>query len=307
MIYTVTLNPALDRELAVPELRFDDVLRADEVRIDCGGKGFNVSRMLAALGAESVALGFAGGRTGQTLEDGLAALGIRTAFTPIAGETRTNVSVVENGHAHHLKVNEPGPLVTPAEQAALLEEVEALVQGGDWWVLAGSLPRGVAPEFYASLIDLVQSGGAHAILDTSGAALRAGCAAAPLLAKPNAQEAGELTGMPVSTPAEARAAAAKLAGVQLVAISMGADGAMLVSGQRAWLATPPAIVERNPIGAGDALVGGLVWGLSQGLELPAVLRWGVACGAAAAGSAGTAMGDRAEVERLGELVDVREL
>ena len=112
MIYTVTLNPALDRELAVAAVAFDEVLRATDSRVDCGGKGFNVSRMLASLGAESVALGFAGGRTGEALRDGLRALGITTDFVEIAGETRTNVSIVTHDHAHYIKVNEPGPTIT---------------------------------------------------------------------------------------------------------------------------------------------------------------------------------------------------
>src|SRR5262245_32359069 len=107
MIYTVTLNPALDRELTVPALVFDEVLRAAESRVDWGGKGFNVSRMLSTLGAQSIALGFAGGRTGEMLHQGLTALGIETDFVWVAGETRTNISIVAAGHAQHMKVNEP--------------------------------------------------------------------------------------------------------------------------------------------------------------------------------------------------------
>ena len=119
MIYTVTLNPALDRELTVPALAFDEVLRATATRGDFGGKGLNVSRMLASLGAKSVALGFAGGHTGQALREGMAALGIATDFTPVAGETRTNISIVAQDHEHHIKVNEPGPTISGEEQEAL--------------------------------------------------------------------------------------------------------------------------------------------------------------------------------------------
>jgi len=112
MIYTVTLNPAIDRELTIPALAFDEVLRATAARVDLGGKGFNVSRMLAALGATSVALGFAGGHAGAMLRDGLSALGIETDFVWIAGETRTNVSIVIADERQHIKVNEAGPHVT---------------------------------------------------------------------------------------------------------------------------------------------------------------------------------------------------
>lgn len=306
MIYTLTLNPALDRELTVPALTLDTVLRASESRVDWGGKGFNVSRMLASLGAESIALGFAGGHTGAMLRDGLAALGIATDFVEIAGETRTNVSIVA-GAGHHIKVNEAGPTVSAGEVAALAQRVRGLARAGDWWVLAGSLPPGCPPTFYASLIGDIQAAGARALLDSSGAALRHGCAARPYLAKPNAAEASELTGLPVGSVAEALVAADAMQGVELVALSMGAEGALLVQGRRGWLARPPAIRERNPIGAGDSLLAGLAWSLSQGRRLPDAIRWSVACGAATASQAGTAVGTYDQVAQVAQQVEVEEV
>jgi 1-phosphofructokinase family hexose kinase len=306
MIYTLTLNPALDRELTVPAFAFDKVLRANAVRVDYGGKGFNVSRALAALGAESIALGFVGGATGESLTMGLADLGIRTDFVQVAGETRTNVSIVTEDHAHYLKVNDPGPAITPAEQTALLQKIRALAQPGDWWVLAGSLPPGVLTTFYAEVIRLVQSAGAHAVLDTSGEPLRVGCTAMPFLVKPNAAEAGELAGTHVSSPDQACDAFGKIhaLGVQNVVISLGRVGALYSDGQSVWQAEPPEVDERNPIGAGDALVAGLVWALSCDCSGPEALRWGVACGAAAASLDGTAMGQRSLVENLARKVRV---
>lgn len=300
MIYTLTLNPALDRELTVLVFAFDQVLRASAVRVDYGGKGFNVSRALAALGAESIALGFVGGATGESLTVGLADLGIQTDFVQVAGETRTNVSIVTADHAHYLKVNDPGPTIAPAERAALLQKIRALAQPRDWWVLAGSLPPGVPETFYAQVIQLVQSAGAHAVLDTSGEPLRLGCAARPFLVKPNAAEASRLTGARVTSPDEARAAIGKIhvLGVQNVVISLGQAGALYSDGQSIWQAEPPAVDERNPIGAGDALVAGLVWALSRDDSGPEALRWGVACGAAAASLEGTAMGPRSLVKTL---------
>ncbi len=307
MIYTVTLNPALDRELTVPALVFDEVLRATESRADCGGKGFNVSRMLSALGAPSIALGFAGGHIGEMLHDGLTALGVETDFVWIAGETRTNISIVAADHGQHIKVNEPGPIITADEQAVLRTHVRERARRGDWWVLAGSLPPGVAPTFYADLIHDIQATGARVLLDTSGAALRHGCAAQPFLAKPNAAEAGELAGIPVMSTKQALAAAEALPGIPNLVISMGASGAVLIQAGHGWLATPPAIHQRNPIGAGDSLVAGLAWGLSQGYPPAETLRWGVACGAATAAHAGTAVGTYAEVAEIARQVAVREV
>jgi len=306
MIYTLTLNPALDRELTVPALTLDTVLRASRSRVDWGGKGFNVSRMLASLGAESVALGLAGGHTGAMLRDGLAALGIATDFVEITGETRTNVSIVADA-GHHIKVNEAGPTVSAGELATLAQRVRDLAREGDWWVLAGSLPPGCPPTFYASLIGDIQAAGARTLLDSSGAALRHGCAARPYLVKPNAAEAGELTGLPVGSVAEALIAATAMQGVELVALSMGAEGALLVQGGGGWLARPPAIHERNPIGAGDSLLAGLAWSLSQGQRLPDAIRWGVACGAATASRTGTAVGTYDQVAQLAQQVKVEEV
>ncbi len=308
MIYTLTLNPALDRELTVPDLVFDQALRATATRIDYGGKGFNVSRALAAMGTESVALGFVGGRTGERLEAGLTSLGVFTDFTQVAEETRTNVSIVTENQPHYIKVNESGPTIAPVEQEALVARVDDLAHLGNWWVLSGSLPPGVAETVYADLIETIQSAGARAILDTSGAPLRHGCEAGAFVVKPNAWEAAELTGERVETPQEVRAAAQAIhaLGVHLVLISLGKAGALLSDGEDAWLARPPEIEERNPIGAGDASVAGLVWGLDQGLRLPDALRWSVASGAAAASLEGTAVGSHDMVASLAQRVRIVE-
>ncbi len=309
MIYTVTLNPAVDRELTVPEIAFDTVLRAVDGRVDYGGKGFNVSRMLIALGQSSTALGFAGGAGGRLLRDGLHSLGIATDFIWIEGETRTNVSIVTADHARYLKVNEPGPTILEEEQQALLAQIERLAAAGDWWVLSGSLPPGVPDDLYARIIRLVQRAGGQAILDASGEALRLGCQAGPLLAKPNEAEAQQLTGLLLGTTAEIAAAAVEIQrlGVSNVVVSLGKEGAVLVGDGQAWLLTSPAVAARNPIGAGDSLVGGLVWGLDQGLALLEALRWGMACGAATAGHRGTAVGQRDEVQALVKLVSATAL
>jgi 1-phosphofructokinase family hexose kinase len=304
MIYTLTLNPALDRELTVPELAFDTVLRASATRSDVGGKGFNVSRMLAALDVPSTAVALAGGGTGRSLRAGLEALGIATDFVWISGESRTNVSVVAATGGRHLKVNEPGPTVSVAELDALRTLVRERSRPGDWWVLAGSLPPGVPPTIYAELIAELHGLDARVALDTSGEPLRLGCAAGPDLVKPNASELAELSGRPVRSDAAILEAAAGLGSIAYVAVSRGAEGALLIHRGQAYAATPPAISECNPIGAGDSMLAGLLWGLSRG-DAEAALRLGVACGAATASLPGTAVGSRDEVLRLAEQVRVQ--
>lgn len=308
MIYTLTLNPALDRELTVPRIIFDDVLRANILRVDYGGKGFNVSRTLKALGADNVALGFVGGRTGQRISDGLAKLGICTDFVEVAGETRTNISIISESQPNHIKVNEPGPIITSKEEKALLEKVTALAKADDWWVLSGSLSPGVSENIYAQIIGIVQAAGAKAILDTSGPPLRLGCQAGPFLVKPNATESVELTGIKqITTQTRSVMEAIHAMGVGYVMISMGKAGAFFSNGQQLWLASSPDIEARNPIGAGDSSVAGLVWGLTQNLDWPDILKWSMACGTATATLSGTAVGSKDKVQYLVEQITVKSL
>ena len=300
MIYTITLNPAVDREMTVSEFDFNTVLRAVDWRMDAGGKGFNVSRMLASLGVQSTALAFAGGHNGEVLKGELETLGVTTDFVQVCGETRTNISIVTTRNDRYLKVNEPGPTIELTEQQALIERVVHLVESGDWWVLSGSLPPGVTPDIYATLTTLIQEHGAHAILDTSGEALRQACQARPYLMKPNAEELHALTGMPVETRDQVKAAMAEThaLGPCRVVVSMGKEGAMFCDDGRTWLAHGPAIKEKNPIGAGDSMIAGLVWGLSQGFTFSDAMRWAIACGAATASLPGTRIGPRSLVESL---------
>jgi 1-phosphofructokinase family hexose kinase len=300
MIYTLTLNPAIDRELTVPAMEFDSVLRASASRIDFGGKGFNISRLLTSMGASSTAVGFLGGRAGELLQDGLHSLGIDTDFVWVDGETRTNVSIVTESHDHYIKVNEKGPPVDEAKQGELLSKIEMLARPGDWWVLAGSLPPGVGEGFYARIVRILGSRESRVILDTSGESLRLGCLAGPYLVKPNAEEAQVLTGLPLTTSAEIAAAAAEIRrmGAQNVLISLGKLGALLHTGGGTWLIRSPGIQEKNPIGAGDSMVGGLVWALTQGMTLREAVGWGVASGAATASLEGTEVGSRPLIEEL---------
>lgn len=309
MIYTVTLNPALDRELTVSDFIFDKPLHATNLRVDCGGKGFNVSRALAALGEQSIALGFSGGNTGKRLEAELEMSGVTSDLVQITEETRTNVSIVNEDHEHYIKVNEPGPTISPVELDTLLQKIRSLAKSGDWWVLSGSLPPGVPFDFYATVIKEVQSVGAKALLDTSGDPLQYGCEAMPFLAKPNESEATALTGVKIETIDDVCEAAAQIhdIGVETVIISLGRMGALLSDNHHTWLAEPPLIREHNSIGAGDALIAGLSRGLNHKLHWPLALCWGVACGAAAASLDGTTVGSQSLVEQLVPQVQIKTL
>lgn len=300
MIHTITLNPAVDRELTVPEIIYDEVLRATEARIDFGGKGFNVSRILIGLGTPNKAVGFIGGRSGELLQDGLQSLGIATDFVWVPGETRTNVSIVTQSNDRYIKVNEKGPQIDAARQVELLEKIDQLAKPGDWWVIAGSLPPGISADYYAKIVHVLNAKHSQVLLDTSDEALRFGLSEKPYLVKPNALEAHVLTGLPVDTPQQIKtvAAAVRQLGAQNVVISMGKQGALLQTDEGTWLTHSPKIKEMNPIGAGDSMVGGLVYALSQGYSVKESLGWGVASGAATASLPGTQVGTLPLIEYL---------
>jgi len=309
MIFTVTLNPALDKEYTVPHLDLDTVLRASSIQVDYGGKGFNVSRMLASLGAENVAIGFLGGATGEFLRDGLTDMGIQTDFAWISSETRTNISIVSKADGHHIKVNESGPTISPDEISNLMKKIEGLICPGDWWVLAGSLPPGVHTDIYAQLISIINIGGAKAVLDTSGEPLVLGCKVKPFLIKPNASEAAQLTGMPSNTPEQILNLAPSIhrMGVENLIISAGKKKSYLSDGESRCFGVSPPIDEKNPIGAGDAMVAGLVWRLEKGEPIKSAFPWGIACGAAAASKPGTGMPPRSQIDQLVQEIMIEEV
>jgi 1-phosphofructokinase family hexose kinase len=304
LIVTVPPNPVLDRTLTVPRVVFNEMMRATASRLDWGGKGFNVSRALRALGVESVAMGFVGGVTGQRLARGLRDLGIVTDLVAIAGETRTNIVVTDEEGERYIKANEAGPTVQAEEWGAFLDRARDRVRPGEIWVLSGSLSPGLPSDFYAQLISLVQERGAKALLDASGEPLRLGCVAGPHLVKPNAVEAKEMTGREIDSEADVLNSAAFFLdqGVKLVALSLGAEGMLLASKHQAVWARPPRVQARNPVGAGDASLAGMAWALEQGLALEGIARWGVAAGTAAAIREGVSVGTRVEVEALYEQI-----
>jgi len=291
MIFTVTLNPALDKQLTVPEIRFNDVLIADSVQFDFGGKGFNVSRMLGELNQPSIAVGLLGGQTGRTIAEGLSAQGLQVVALPVSGETRTNVTVVTPGGNRHIKVNEKGPMVTADELTLVYRYIDDNAGGGTLWVLAGSIPPGVDASVYQQLTKRIKTLGGEVVLDTSGNALKQGVLAKPKLVKPNLFELSQLAGSELTDLQEILDAPEILSvvGAEFVAISAGEKGALLSDGKKLAVCLPPEIQEANPVGAGDAMVAGLSFALYHGYDLEQALMLGVACGTASAMQSGTKM------------------
>ncbi|MEV6245766.1 1-phosphofructokinase [Streptomyces sp. NPDC051742] len=287
MILTVTPNPSLDRTYEVPALERGEVLRAGAERVDPGGKGVNVSRAVAAAGHRTVAVVPLGGAPGALVAQLLAAQGIEVAPVPVAGHTRSNIALAEPDGTL-TKVNAPGPDVTEEESETLLATVGAYSTTADWIACCGSLPRGLAPEWYARLVTRAHGAGARIALDTSGPSLLAALAARPDVVKPNADELAEAVGRPLLTVGDAVKAAEELRGLGAGAVlaSLGADGQLLVSGTGTWYGHAPVAVIRSNVGAGDASLAGF---LAAGGEGPEALAAAVAHGAAAVQLPGSEM------------------
>ncbi|WP_329218493.1 1-phosphofructokinase family hexose kinase [Streptomyces sp. NBC_01485] len=296
MILTVTLNTALHVTYRVPALRPHTSHRVTDVRERAGGKGLNVARVLAALGHEVTVTGFVGGATGRVVQEQLAPVaGIVDALVPVAGATRRTVAVVDARTGDTTRLDEPGPVVVPAEWSAFQEVYGELVAGADAVALCGSLPPGVTVGAYAGLIRTARAAGVPVLLDTSGEPLRRGVAARPDIVKPNAEELAELTGShdPLRATQDARRR-----GARSVVTSLGAEGLIAATPEGRWRATPPARIPGNPTGAGDSASAGLLSGLVDQLPWPERLSRAVALSAATVRAATAGEFDRAAYEEL---------
>ena len=300
MIFTVTLNPSLDRTLSVAELHPGEIHKARLVRSDLGGKGINVSRALHALGIPSRILGFSGGRTGRALSEGLLAEGYEIAFVNTGSEIRQNVTLVDELSGLITKINEQGPLIGEQHIALLEELIFQQLESEEMWAFCGSLPPGAPTELYARLICQVQGKKGLAFLDASGKALIDGASAIPFALKINSEEAEELLGQRLDGELEVCQAAQDLhnTGVQYVLLTRGGQGAVLAMNSEIVVAIPPTSAASSPVGAGDATLAGLLWAVQDQCDPITTARRAVACGTAAAMQPGTGVGERALVQEI---------
>ncbi|MFD7706731.1 1-phosphofructokinase family hexose kinase [Streptomyces sp. NPDC059786] len=302
MILTVTLNTALDITYRVRALTPHASHRVSEVTERPGGKGLNVARVLAALGHEATVTGFAGGATGEAVRRGLTHTpGVVDALLPVTGATRRTIAVADSTTGDTTQLNEPGPVITPAEWSAFQEVYEDLLRSASAVALCGSLPPGVPVGAYAGLVRAARAAAVPVLLDTSGEPLRRGVAARPDLVKPNADELAELTGS--HDPAQATRDARRR-GAHAVVASLGAKGLLAVTAEGRWRATPPQMVRGNPTGAGDSAVAGLLSGLVEKLPWPERLARAVALSAATVAATAAGEYDRAVYEETLERVSV---
>jgi len=310
MITTVTLNAAVDRNLVIDEeVSLGAVNRVDEVRVDPGGKGINVSRVVKRLGHDTVALSLVGGHTGAFIRRRLDEEGVPHDFLDIPGETRISTSILELIPGRQTSFHERGPLVAHEDLKRLEEQLDSWLPKSSLVVFAGSLPVGVPDDVYARFVEQCHSAGVNSILDTDGPPLAKGIRARPYMIKPNLHEAERVLGVRLTSLGQIVVGARELLrwGPKVVVISMGAKGAVAVSREEALYAHPVKVELLSTIGSGDSMVAGLAIALVQGRPLEEGLRLGSAAGAATAMTPGTQLCRKEDAEALLDKVTIERL
>ncbi|KPL82062.1 hypothetical protein SE15_13175 [Thermanaerothrix daxensis] len=300
MILTVTFHPALDRILAAHQLRPDAVNRVQVVREYGGGKGNNVARALHRLGAPVLAFGFQGGWTGRIARRAFKREGVPTQFVSCRASTRISTLLIENATGHGYTLYEPGQAVSEKEMRKLKAQFLQLIGGFQIALFCGSAQSPALARLLADMISEAKQRGVVCVLDSSGQALREGIQAQPFMVKVNREELEEWLGETLETPAQLIEALLRVhrLGIALVAVTQGEDGLMVTDGKTLWQGSLKMNTVINVMGCGDSLLAGMTYALMNGLRLPEIVRWGVACGAANTQVLGAGFIHRADVEAL---------
>jgi 6-phosphofructokinase 2 len=298
-ITTLTINPAVDVSWEVEDMVPIRKLRSSSGTVFPGGGGVNVSRVISVLGGESTAVITRGGLTGTLLTELLDDLDLNRRVVKIGGDTRLAATVFERSSSQEFRVTPPGPELTESEWRAFLDMVAKL--DGDYVVCTGSLPRGVPCDFYARVAAVAKERGGKVILDTSGRALFEALNEGVYAVKPNQRELEHLVGQRASTEKEQEEIARQLVvegKAEIVALTLGAEGALLVWKDGVKRLRSPDVEVKSAVGAGDSFVAGLTFGLSEGRSVEDAFALAVAAGAAAVMTAGTELCRKEDVDRL---------
>ena len=309
-IITITINPAVDIFVSTERVEPTRKMRCSAPKRDPGGGGINVARVAQRLDASVTAIFPTGGAIGRLLHRLLEREGVPSIVTPSHVETRENFTAYEDASGEQFRFVLPGSRLHEAEWMAVLDKLAELTDKPKFVVASGSEPPGVPDDFFARVVKLARKIGAKPVVDTSGDALKRTLDHGVYLIKPNINELAELMGMPLDNDSARIAACRKLIGsarAEVVALTLGEDGAMLVTKENAWRASPMKIEVVSAVGAGDSFLGGLVASLAKGKNLEDAFRVAVAAASAAVMSPGTELCRAAEVERLLPQVKIEEM
>jgi len=309
-IVTLTINPAIDIFVNVGHVEPTRKMRCSAPKRDPGGGGINVARAARQLGSDVAAIYPIGGAIGKLLQRLVEREGIDSLVTPSHAETRENFTAYEKETGDQYRFVLPGSPLHPAEWEACLNQLASLPAKPQFVVASGSVPPGVPADFFARVVRHAKRLGAKTVIDTSGAALKAALDEGVTLIKPNLAELVELVGAPLDSDADRIAACRRLAAdgrAQVIALTLGEQGALLVTATQAWRAQPMAIEVVSTVGAGDSFLGGLVAALTAGKPMGEAFRVAVAAGSAAVLTPGTELCREADVKRLLPQVKISEV
>jgi len=309
-IVTLTINPAIDIFVNVPRVAPTRKLRCSAPKRDPGGGGINVARVAHRLGSNVAAIYPTGGAIGKLLHRLVERESIDSMVTPSHVETRENFTVYEETTGEQYRFVLPGSTLHRAEWEAVLDKLTTLPQKPKFVVASGSVPPGVPEDFFARVARHVRRLGAQCVVDTSGPALKAALAEGVTLIKPNLVELSDLVGAPLGSDEACITACRKLISdgrVEMIALTLGEQGALLVTADHAFRSQPLTIEPVSTVGAGDSFLGGMVAALASGKELQQAFRVAVAAGSAAVLSPGTELCRAEDVQRLLRQVKINEM
>ncbi len=278
MIVTVTLNPSVDISYEVEKFQQGGIFRARESQQTAGGKGLNVTRVLKQLDVPVIATGFLGGKNGEFIQEQLEREKVASSFIEIKETTRSCIAILEK--ETQTEVLGPGPWVKEEEIKGFLEGYSELVKKAELICISGSLPRGVPQDFYRDLVKIAGDSHCRVLLDSSGAPLAEGVKGTPYLLKPNLEEMESLLGKGTGKKENLEEGLRDLikTGIQVVCLSMGGDGALIMGREEFFRVEVPAIKAENPVGSGDAMLAGWAYGLLKGYNLEKASVFATACG-----------------------------
>jgi len=306
-IVTITLNPALDHTVHIPQFQTGEVNRAQQQRIDPGGKGINVAKVVRALGYPVAVTGFLGQDNSKVFNEYFQRKAIDNFFVEVTGAARVNIKIVDEHNGQVTEINFPGLISTSPDLAKLTGVIRRLTDDRQYFVISGSLPQGLPDTIYGQLIEILKGQRVKVLLDSSGAALREGIKALPDAIKPNLEELSQLMGKSLEKENDIRKAIAELlaGGIKQVVVTLGSQGAIIADKEQTLRVRPPAVIAKSTVGAGDALVAGFVVGQTRGLSLAECARLGTAAATASVIQPGTQAGSIKEVARLLAEIDIR--
>lgn len=300
-IITLTVNPSLDKSTQFTGLVAEQKIRCGTPRYDAGGGGINVSKSISRLGGQSLCVFTSGGSPGIKLEELVQQEGIAIKTIPIQNWTRENLVALDSNTNLQYRFCFPGASISEIEKASIIRTIQELKP--KYLVASGSLNEGLSTDFYQNIADLAKASDTKLIVDTSGEALQKVLEKGVYLVKPNIGELAKLIGVERLEVNDVEAAARKLiekGNAEIVVVSLGAQGAVLVTATQTEFVSAPDVIKKSTVGAGDSMVGAMVWALSRNKSLKEVVRWGVACGSAATMNEGTQLFKLEDAKRLFE-------